>query len=137
MQKQEPDYNFALPHRNPLRCPVGALAIQLHFMFDQEGLISRVEDWDWSRPSTWRKVGAHCISVQRMAAYILFQVMLMFGKTVDTKCTPDALRKMYDKFLDHTTIKSQKKLHLARRTMPAIMEDMGCVFVLLQEHIYT
>ena len=55
-QKQEPNYNFVLPHRNPLRCPIGALAILLHYVFDQEELISQVAEWDWSRASTWRQV---------------------------------------------------------------------------------
>jgi hypothetical protein len=52
----------------------------------------------------------------------------MFGKTVGKPCSPDTLRKMYTTFLESTTIKSKKKLHLARRTMPAVMEDMGYDF---------
>ena len=58
MQQNEPDYNFIIPHRDPLRCSVGALAIHLHYMFDQEGLCSRVEGWNWSQASSWRKVGS-------------------------------------------------------------------------------
>jgi hypothetical protein len=54
-QKQEPDYNFVLPHRNPLRCSVGALAIILHYIFDQENVCEKVENWKWSCPLTWRK----------------------------------------------------------------------------------
>jgi hypothetical protein len=55
-QKQEPDYNFVLPHRDPLRCPVGALTILLYYMFDQGGLMAKFPEWDWSRSVTWRKV---------------------------------------------------------------------------------
>jgi hypothetical protein len=55
-QKQEPDYNFVLPHRDPLHCPVGALAILLYFMFDQGRLMAKFPEWDWSRSATWRKV---------------------------------------------------------------------------------
>jgi hypothetical protein len=51
----------------------------------------------------------------------------MFGKTVGKPCSPDTLRKMYTTFLEATTIKSKKKLHLARRTMPTVLEEMGWV----------
>ncbi|KAI9446918.1 hypothetical protein BJY52DRAFT_1193826 [Lactarius psammicola] len=104
--KREPEYNFVLPHREPLRCSIGALAILLHFVFDQEGLCAKTPGWDWSCPSTWR------------------MIRLMFGKTVGRPCSPDTLRKMYTTFLEATTIKS-KKLHLARRTMPTVLEEMG------------
>jgi hypothetical protein len=55
-QKTEPTYSYVLPHRNPLRCPVGALAILLHFMFDQEDLLSRLPEWDWEKSGSWRQV---------------------------------------------------------------------------------
>jgi hypothetical protein len=45
-----------LPHKDPLKCPIGALAILLHYEFDQEGLMDKVEGWDWSRSATWREV---------------------------------------------------------------------------------
>src|SRR6266702_2174661 len=51
----------------------------------------------------------------------------MFGKTVGKPCSPDILRKMYTTFLEATMIKSKKKLHLARRTMPTVLEEMGYV----------
>jgi hypothetical protein len=35
------------------------------------------------------------------------------------------MRKMFSKFLEHTTIHSEKKLHLARHTVPSLMEDLG------------
>ena len=52
-QKREPDYNFVLPHHDPLQCSIGALAILLHFVFDQEDLCAKTPGWDWSCPSTW------------------------------------------------------------------------------------
>jgi len=51
----------------------------------------------------------------------------MFGKTVGKLCSPDTLRKMYTTFLKATTIKWKKKLHLAHRTMPTVLEEMGYV----------
>ncbi|KAG2126022.1 hypothetical protein DEU56DRAFT_721617, partial [Suillus clintonianus] len=105
----KPDYNFVLPHKDPLKCPIRALAISLHYQFDQEGLMSKVNGWDWSRSATWR------------------EVKLMFGKHVGQPSSGDALRKMYTTMLGPTTITSKKKLHLARCTMPSVMEDMGSV----------
>jgi hypothetical protein len=61
------------------------------------------------------------------------QMCLMFRKTVEKPTSPEGLRKLYENFLKHTTITSSKKLHLACRTMPMIMEDMGCVLVVAQE----
>ncbi|KAH8997105.1 hypothetical protein EDB86DRAFT_2803614, partial [Lactarius hatsudake] len=107
--KQEPDYNFVLPHRDPLRCPIVALAIFLHYVFDQEDLISKVAGWDWSCAASWRKIN------------------VIFGKQVGEPSTGDAMRKMFSKFLEHTSIHSEKKLHLARRTVPSLMEDMGVI----------
>ncbi|KAF8467011.1 hypothetical protein DFH94DRAFT_616994, partial [Russula ochroleuca] len=127
---QEPDYNFVLPHRDPLHCPVGALAILLYFMFDQGGLMAKFPEWDWSKSVTWRKASAKWPTTPDHQQHdeltmAPFQVKLLFGRAVGKPCSGDALRKMYGKFLEPTTIKSRKKLHLARRTMPAVMEEMG------------
>ena len=66
-QKREPDYNFVLPHREPLRCSIGALAILLHFVFDQEDLCAKTPGWDWSSPSTWRKVSDVLVSLSLLS----------------------------------------------------------------------
>ena len=39
--------------------------------------------------------------------------------------TGDGLGKMYSNFLSHTSITSKKKTHLARRSLPAVLEEMG------------
>jgi hypothetical protein len=56
LQTLEPEYNFVLPHRDPLCCAVGAIALLLHYVFDHQGLLRKHPDWDWSRGSTWHKV---------------------------------------------------------------------------------
>jgi hypothetical protein len=124
-QKQEPDYNFFLPHKDPLRCAVGALAIQLHYQFDQEGLAGKIKDWDWSQVSTWRNVSLFSLhwSAARLTGWC--KIKLIFGKHVGQASSGDALRKMYTNMLEPTSITTKKKLHLARRTMPTVMEDMG------------
>jgi hypothetical protein len=57
-QKNEPTYNFG-PHYNPPKCSLGALAMMLHFVFDEKQLISRVPGWDWADTLSWRKVRMH------------------------------------------------------------------------------
>ncbi|PPQ83254.1 hypothetical protein CVT24_001164 [Panaeolus cyanescens] len=105
--KTEPVYSFALPHRDPLMCSVSALAILLHFMFDQKDLISRVPSWNWIDSTTWQ---THHV---------------VFGKNVNEPMGGDGLGRMYSSFLDFTTVNSTKKTHLARRTMPSKLEEMG------------
>jgi hypothetical protein len=131
LQKNEPSYNFVAPHRNPLRCSVGALAIMLHFMFDQGDLISRVPGWDWGNASSWRQVRASSCITCKCLLILHNQVRLMFGRTVDKPMTSNGISKMYKGFLDSTTIQSTKKAHLARRAVPTILEDMGYVLRLL------
>ncbi|KAF8802302.1 hypothetical protein BYT27DRAFT_7039855, partial [Phlegmacium glaucopus] len=52
-------------------------------------------------------------------------IHVLFGRHVNEKMTGDGLGKMYKTFLDPTSIMSQKKTHLARQTLPTILEDMG------------
>jgi len=77
VDKNEPTYNFVVPHRDPLRCVVGALAIMLHFMFDQGDLVNKIPDWDWVNASSWH--GVH----------------LMFGWTINKPMSGNGLSKMY------------------------------------------
>jgi len=58
------------------------------------------------------------------------EVKLLFGWKVGQPCSADALQKMFTQFLNHTTITSPKKLHLAQCTMLTLMEDMGYVLLL-------
>ncbi|KAK0430229.1 hypothetical protein EV421DRAFT_1744357 [Armillaria borealis] len=83
-----PDFHFSNG-----QCLIGALSIQLQYMFDQEHLCSKQ--------------------------------LLMFRKTVDKGFTGDAFGKMYQNFLDRTSVTTKKKTHLACQTMPTILEDMG------------
>jgi hypothetical protein len=109
LRKQEPDYNFVLPNHDPLHCPVGALAILLHYMFDQENLVSHVDGWDWSHASTWRKV---CLGLSASHA-------------ITDRCIDRSNLCLVSKLVAHAV--SQKKLHLARHTIPSVMENMGQV----------
>jgi len=55
-QQTEPVYSYVLPHCDPLKCPVGALAILLYCIFDQEKIIQQVAEWNWEDPSSWGQV---------------------------------------------------------------------------------
>lgn len=56
--QKEPNYNFVLPHRNPLRCSIGSLALLCWYIFYHQRLLNVHSEWDWSRASTWRQVCA-------------------------------------------------------------------------------
>ncbi|KAH9000115.1 hypothetical protein EDB92DRAFT_1812540 [Lactarius akahatsu] len=86
--KNEPTYNFVVPHRDPLRCPVGALVIMFHFMFDQGDLVGKIPGWDWANASSW------CT------------VHLMFSQAVNKPMSGNSLCKMYKVFLDATSFSS-------------------------------
>ena len=76
LQKSEPKYSFVLPHLNPLRCPVGAIAILLHFMFDQGMLASRIPTWNWEDAATWRKVHSGMVTVFIVVNLVILIVIL-------------------------------------------------------------
>ena len=78
MQKTEPIYSYVLPHRNPLRCPVGALAILLHFMFGQENLLGCLPEWDWENSASWRQVCSCAIFQCRIYAHRDTQFKIRF-----------------------------------------------------------
>lgn len=120
-QKNEPTYNFVVPHRDPLRCPIGALAIMLHFMFDEKRLASQVAGWDWADASSWCKVCIWPIAacVHRLTS-VIRSTSCLVGKSM-SRCLGMVSH------LDKTSVSSNKKAHLARRAIPTIMEDMGCV----------
>ncbi|KAF8590847.1 hypothetical protein K439DRAFT_1611762 [Ramaria rubella] len=70
-------------------------------------LLERLPDWDWTRASTWRK---H---------------KLMFGRKVEEPLKSGGMLGMYTTFLRGTSIKSDKKQHLARRSVPTKIGEMG------------
>lgn len=82
LQKSEPKYSFVLPHRNPLRCPVGAVAILLHFMFDQGKLASRIPTWNWEDAATWRKVRSGLVT----AFYVVIFIVISGSCSFQTNC---------------------------------------------------
>lgn len=54
---------------------------------------------------------------------------MLFGRTVGTVTSADAVGRMYSTFLEHTSITSEKKMHITRRAFPTVLEDFGCVFL--------
>jgi hypothetical protein len=123
-QTQEPDYNFVLPHRNPLQCSIRALALLLHYIFDQQGILEKLGEWDWYQGSTWHKVNFSPLRLWPLFN-LPYQITLLFGRKVGEPCNTDTLRKMYKVFLKHSTVKSKRILHLLRKVVPTQMEDMG------------
>ena len=82
LQKLEPKYSFVLPYCNLLRCPVGAVAILLHFMFDQGKLASRIPTWNWEDAATWCKVHSGLV----MAFYVVIFIVISGSCSFQMKC---------------------------------------------------
>jgi hypothetical protein len=99
-------------------------------MFDQENLLLNYKNdqdqkWDWKNSTTWRKVAVIFLNYFIIIYILLAQVHVLFGRNVKDSVTSDAVGRMFKSFLDHTSITSTKKTHLARRSIPAILEEMG------------
>lgn len=45
-----------IPHKEPLQCAIGSLALVLVFMFDEENLCAKVPGWKWNDYATFRDV---------------------------------------------------------------------------------
>jgi hypothetical protein len=50
-QTVNPTYTAFIAHRNPVMCPMGAIAIYLHWLHDHYKLADRV-DIDWTQNSS-------------------------------------------------------------------------------------
>lgn len=48
-----PVYSAAIAHQNPLDCPLGALALYVHWLYDMYDLL-KVENIDFTVNSSWR-----------------------------------------------------------------------------------
>ena len=55
IQTVNPTYMAFIAHRNPVMCPLGAIAIYLHWLHDYYKLAEHI-DIDWAQNSSWRKV---------------------------------------------------------------------------------
>lgn len=120
-QKSEPNCSFILPHRDPLRYPVGSFASMLWFIFDEENLVSHMPEWDWSLLSTWRKVQAasgpsadfiHADTFDRR-----LQIKLMYGSKVGKECKPDSLRRTYTTIFDKISSAVRSCIWRSRQTL--------------------
>ena len=56
MQTINPSYTTWIAHRDPLSCPLGAMAIYQHFLHDKFKLTEKMEI-DWGINKSWRQVG--------------------------------------------------------------------------------
>ena len=55
LQTVNPTYTAFIAHRNPVMCPLGAIAIYLHWLHDYYKLTEHI-DIDWAQNSSWCKV---------------------------------------------------------------------------------
>lgn len=65
-----PVYSTMIAHRDPTVCPLGALAIYFHWLFDHYQLTEKREI-DWSLNKSWRSVRAITYSLQLSGPILL------------------------------------------------------------------
>jgi hypothetical protein len=55
IQTINPVYSTLVAHKDPTKCPLGALAFYFHWLYDEYGLTEKM-DIDWSVNKSWRGV---------------------------------------------------------------------------------
>jgi hypothetical protein len=57
IQNINPVYSTLVAHKDPTKCPLGALAFYFHWLYDEYGLTEKM-DIDWSVNKSWRAVSS-------------------------------------------------------------------------------
>ncbi|KAH8976548.1 hypothetical protein EDB92DRAFT_1960726 [Lactarius akahatsu] len=109
---------FRPPHHEPL---IGTLAVLLHFVFNQEALCAKIPGWDWSCPSTWHKLSpSESPAHSRRFVADHADVRQDGWKPVQTRHPLEDVDDLLQRHDDQV-----KEEHLARCTMPTVLEEMG------------
>ncbi|KAH9832021.1 uncharacterized protein C8Q71DRAFT_840905 [Rhodofomes roseus] len=101
-----PSYRVWMAHENPLMCPLGALAMHFHQLFDHFRLAEKL-DIDWLVNKTWR------------------QVRLIWGSSPTKTYTDSNLHNLYAKAFKKADFESTIKAHLPRHLIGYMQERFG------------
>ncbi|KAF9031193.1 hypothetical protein BDZ89DRAFT_1064031 [Hymenopellis radicata] len=101
-----PVYTVFVAHRDAESCPLGALAIYLHYLLDYYRLGDKMEI-DWTRNRDWR------------------QVRVLHASTPTIPYNESCMYNLYKGTLERAEVVSHSKVHLARHLLPYKQEQMG------------
>ncbi|KIM75214.1 hypothetical protein PILCRDRAFT_49321, partial [Piloderma croceum F 1598] len=103
-----PTYTAFIAHRNPIMCPMGAIAIYLHWLHDYYKLAEHV-DIDWAQNSSWRKA------------------RFVFGASPTKLYTDSSLYNLYGHAYKQAGFESSMKAHYARHMLGYRQARLGSV----------
>ncbi|KAJ7772443.1 hypothetical protein B0H16DRAFT_1714643 [Mycena metata] len=101
-----PSYTTFIAHRNPELCPLGALALYLHWLHDHYGLTEKVSI-DWALNKSWRNI------------------RLLFGMDPTVPYNENSLYTLYCMAYKKAAFESNIKQHLPRHMLGYLQERMG------------
>ncbi|KAH9939892.1 hypothetical protein B0H21DRAFT_812429 [Amylocystis lapponica] len=101
-----PTYKCWIAHSNPILCPLGALALYYHFLYDHYKLEDKLAV-QWSQNKSWR------------------QVRLIFGSSPTTAYNESNLYNLYCQAYKKANFASGIKAHLPRHQLGYQQERMG------------
>ncbi|KAF9018376.1 hypothetical protein BDZ89DRAFT_1073960 [Hymenopellis radicata] len=101
-----PVYTVFVAHRDAESCPLGALAIYLHYLLDYYRLGDKMEI-DWTRNRDWR------------------QVRVLHASTPTIPYNESCMYNLYKGTLERAEVVLHSKVHLARHLLPYKQEQMG------------
>ncbi|KAF9018420.1 hypothetical protein BDZ89DRAFT_960176 [Hymenopellis radicata] len=105
-QSINPVYTVFVAHRDAESCPLGALAIYLHYLLDHYRLSEKMEI-DWTRNRDWR------------------QVRVLHASAPTIPYNESCMYNLYKGTLERAKVVSRSKVHLARHLLPYKQEQMG------------
>lgn len=115
-----------MAHENPLMCPLGALAMHFHQLFDHFGLAEKL-DIDWQVNKTWRQVWWLRYYDSMMCLMSNTQVRLIWGSSPTKTYTDSNLHNLYAKAFKKADFESGIKAHLPRHLIGYMQERYGYV----------
>ena len=118
-------YTVWIAHRDAEKCPLGALAIFFHYIWDYR----RIEDElgiNWGKNKSWRKVRTQAFTCL-IDPDLFDQVRVLFGKQPDAPMSEQGLYKLYVRAFKKAEFKSKIKQHLPRHLMPYRQHELGWV----------
>ncbi|KDQ24125.1 hypothetical protein PLEOSDRAFT_1079281 [Pleurotus ostreatus PC15] len=102
-----PVYTVWIAHRDPVRCPLGAFALLMHFLHDVKDFTTHMEV-NWSVNKSWRRAR-----------------VLSGPGAFDTPFSDQSLYNLYVKAFDKADFVSRVKAHLPRHILGYKQEQMG------------
>lgn len=105
-----PVYTVWIGHREPEKCPLGAIILLLHYCMDVRG-IERESKIDWAINKSWRRIR-----------------LLQNAKNPELPYSEQSLYRLYSQAFKKAGFASRMKQHLARHMLPYAQANLGVAY---------